>query len=74
MPLPKSESRKQLDELERQQQAESMPTVKQYGMESAGDVKPPKSRHEAKVEEIMRSLKTTEEHKAFQAYRKRGIK
>ena len=74
MPLPKSESRKQLDELERQQQAESMPTVKQYGMESAGDVKPPKSRREAKVEEIMRSLKTPEEHRAFQAYRKRGIK
>ena len=75
MPL-ESEKRKEFQEIEGMAPAkkEAMPPVVQYGMESAGDVKPLKSRREAKVEEIIRSLKTPEEHRAFQAYRKRGIK
>jgi hypothetical protein len=60
---PKSESRKQLEEMDRQMKAESMPPVVNHGMEISGDVM-----KAAKLKDA-ESRMTATEHKQYQRER-----
>ena len=73
MPLV-SEKRKEFQEIEGMAPAkkEAMPPVVQYGMETHGDVRSPRQRREAKVEEMVSKFTTPQEHRDFQRRRASG--